>query len=446
MHNQFNTSILICIHNERFQGGSLHFLCLSVSYKNASVEDRERVALPAAAQDALLTRVATGQVAGVAELAILSTCNRTELYAVCADEIAGATLLQAWGDCSGVGVKMLQPLTVTLEGAAGLRHLFDVSAGLDSQVIGEPQILGQVADAYERARIQHATSALLSAIMQHAIKAGKRVRSETALGAGALSISTVAASHSRQIFGDLANATVLVVGTGEMARGAVSSLVRQSVDKLLVTNHNLEHAQTMAAEFGGEVVPYTQLGQALRRADLVITAVAAPHPVLHVADVAAVQPIRGLRPLIIFDIALPRNVEPEVGNIAGVRLYNLDDLQATSDAHYAIRQAALPEASLIVTEELAAFQRWQASRAAVPMIQNLRSKADAIRAQELEQLLHRLPDLDERSQQLIAEFSQRLVNKLLHQPTLRIKQKTASDDADLYTSVIQDLFALDDSE
>jgi glutamyl-tRNA reductase len=184
----------------------------------------------------------------------------------------------------------------------------------------------------------------------------------------------------------------------------------------------------------------------LRRADLVITAVAAPHPVLHVADVAAVQPIRGLRPLIIFDIALPRNVEPEVGNIAGVRLYNLDDLQATSDAHYAIRQAALPEASLIVTEELAAFQRWQASRAAVPMIQNLRSKADAIRAQELEQLLHRLPDLDERSQQLIAEFSQRLVNKLLHQPTLRIKQKTASDDADLYTSVIQDLFALDDSE
>lgn len=424
----------------------MHILCLGMSYKNAAVEERERSVLTTAHQEALLMRASTGQLAGITELVILSTCNRTEFYAVCSEPDAHSMLLESWSAYTRVPLATLQNLTSVYEGDACIRHLFDVGAGLDSQVIGEPQILGQVADAYERARKNSAVGTLLSALMQHAIRVGKRVRTETPLGAGSLSISTIAASHSKQIFGDLANATVLVVGTGEMARGAVTSLVRQSVDKLIITNHNLEHAQAMAADFGGEVVPYTQLGETLRRADLVITAVAAPHPILHVADVAAIQPLRGSRPLIIFDIALPRNVEPEIRSIPGVMLYNLDDLQATTDAHYAVRQAALPDAELIVIEEIAAFQRWQATRSVVPTIQHLRGKADAIRALELETLLHRLPELDDRSRKLIEEFSNRLVNKLLHQPTLKLKEKTASEDEDLYTSIIHDLFALDDIE
>ncbi len=421
-------------------------ICVGISYKDASVDVRERSLLTAAQQDALLVAVMADQMPGNSELVILSTCNRTELYAMTSDAEAVDCLVDAWAMQVGITNANLHQLVWTLRDADCIRHLFEVSAGLESQVIGEPQILGQVADAYERARTHGAAGTYLSALFQRAIQVGKRVRAETALGHGMVSMSSVAASHSGHIFGDLAKATVLVIGTGEMARSAIAALVRHSVDKLLVANHNIAHAHELAVEWGGEVIPFTQLGEALLRADLVIAAVAAPHAILHTVDIAAMQPARGARPLVIFDIALPRNVEPGVGEIAGVRLYNLDDLQAVTDAHYEIRQAAIPDAALIIAEELKAFQDWQAARAAVPTIQNLRGKAEAIRAHELETVLHRLPDLDAHSRELIADFSRRLVNKLLHQPTLRLKEKTTSDDADLYTSIVADLFALDEGD
>ncbi len=422
----------------------LPIFCIGLSYKNVSLDHLEQMTLSVAQQTLMLNKAASGQLPDVAELVILSTCNRVEFYLQCSSSEGCVTLFEQWSQVTGVARDTLRRLSVVLEGEAAVRHLFEVSAGLDLQVIGEPQILGQVADAYEQARGQKATSVLLSALMQNAIKVGKRVHAETAIGQGSLSISSVAAAHSKHILGDLANAVVLVIGTGEMARGAVTSLVRLSVDKLLIANHNMVHAEQMAAEFGGEVVPYTQLGEALRRADLVITAVTAPHPILHAADLKAVSPLRSGRPLIIFDIAMPRNVEPSVGALPDVQLFNLDDLQAVTDAHYAVRQAALPDAALIVTEELKAFQHWQSARAVVPTIQSLRGKAEAIRQSELDTLYHRLPNLDERSRALISEFSNRLVNKLLHQPTLKLKEKTNSDEGDLYASILQDLFALDE--
>ncbi len=424
----------------------MHLSCVGVSYRSAAVELRERAALSDAQQQQVLTLAAAHELSGVHELMILSTCNRTEFYIVSDSAEVPESVLDAWLGQTQLEERVLRPALWTLHDEACTRHLFEVSAGLDSQVIGEPQILGQVAAAYERARVQHSLGATLSALMQSAIQLGKRVRTETAIGQGMVSISSVAAAHSRAIFGELTHATVLIIGTGEMARGAVASLVRQSADQLLVTNHNLEHARAFAAEWNGEVIPYTQLGLALHRADLVITAVAAPHAVLHAADLAAIQPTRGERPLVIFDIALPRNVEPEVGALPGIRLYNLDDLQAVTDAHYNIRQAALPAAELIITEELKAFLMRQSERAAVPVIQSLRGKADAIRADELKSVFKRLPDLDAHSREVIEAFSHRLVNKLLHQPTLKIKEKSAMGEADLYASILNDLFALTDQD
>jgi glutamyl-tRNA reductase len=415
---------------------------VGISYRNASVAIREQAALTVAQQTHLYTLIAAHNFPTVNELVILSTCNRTELYALAEEDNAADALITLWSQFTNLPTETLRSLCYVLNDDMCVCHLLEVSAGLDSQVIGEPQILGQVSDAYERAKSFGAAGSTLSALLRTAIQTGKRVRNETALSAGTLSISSVAASHSRQIFGDLSNATVLIVGTGEMARAAVSSLVRQNADKLLIANHNLDHASAFAAEWGGEIVPYTQLGQALARADLVITAVAAPHPILHAEDIASIAPTRGARPLLIFDIALPRNVEPEVGEMAGVRLYNLDDLQAVTDAHYNVRQAALPEATLIVTEELNGFQQWQASRAAVPTIQHLRGKADQLRQSELEALFHRLPDLDDHSRKVIEEFSRRLINKMLHQPTLTLKEKSAAGEADLYASVLDELFRL----
>lgn len=418
------------------------FMCLSLSYKTASVEVRERAAMSTTHQAHLLMQAAAGDLLDVAELVILSTCNRTELYAI-AGTHGVDTLFEAWRQFSALTVTEQQTLGVLLEGQACIDHVLEVSAGLDSQVIGEPQILGQVADAYELARTHHAAGTMLSALMQHAIQAGKRVRNETPIGEGSLSVSSLAAMHSGEIFGDLEQANVLIIGAGEMAQAAAAAFVRHGVDHLQITSQTIAHAQALADQWGGQALPFTQLGQALTSADLVIAAVTAPHPILLKADVAAVLPLRAGRkpfPLVIFDIALPRNVAPEVGDLDGVQLLNLDALQAVADAHMNIRKSAVPHALAIIAEEKAAFLQWQASRAAVPVIQSLRSKADQVRQTELDLLLRRLPDLDEHSKQLVTEFSQRLVNKLLHTPTLKLKEK--SGESEQYASLVSDLFDL----
>jgi glutamyl-tRNA reductase len=204
----------------------------------------------------------------------------------------------------------------------------------------------------------------------------------------------------------------------------------------------LQHAEDLAAQWDGEVVPFTRLHEALQRADLVITATASPHVLLHQADLVELLPRRADRPLVIFDVALPRNVEPSVGTLSGVHLYNLDDLQTVRDSHYAVRQNAVPRAQIIADEEASAFAQWQASRAAVPVIQQLRAKAEAIRQSELERLIPRLPNLTAHDQALLEEFSQRLVNKLLHAPTLALKSKSAVGDGELYADLVDELWQL----
>ncbi|MEP7285644.1 MAG: glutamyl-tRNA reductase, partial [Chloroflexota bacterium] len=330
-------------------------VCIGLSYKTAPVEIREQAAIAAASQIQLLQQVATGQLPGVDEFAILSTCNRTELYAVGEPEIASQTLLRLWQEHSVLADHDLHTYTVCLTGEVCIQHLFNVAAGLESQVVGEPQILGQVIEAYERARSHNATGAVLSTLFQQAIQTGKRVRHETELGHGALSISSVAATHSNTILGSLEQANVLIIGAGEMARSAAASFVRRGIDHLSIANHTLDHAKELADQWGGQVVPFTQLSAALIAADLVITAAASPHALLNISDLEVILPQRSDRPLIIFDIALPRNVDPEVGTLPGVQLYNLDDLQAVTDAHYSVRQTTIPYAEAIVAEEIQGF-------------------------------------------------------------------------------------------
>lgn len=416
-------------------------LCVGLNYQTASVETRELAAISSAQQSQFLVRVAAGQFPDIDALAIISTCNRTELYAVGSAEIAFPTLLKAWSECSAISEDEIEACAFKLVDEQCVRHLFQVAAGLDSQVIGEPQILGQVIEGYEKAR-EHNTTGALSMFMQHAIQVGKRVRSETELGHGALSVSSIAATHSERILGSLEQSNVLIIGAGEMARTAAAAFVRRGVDQLCVTNHTHQHAQEIADQWGGQVVPFTQLGEALVKADLVITATAAPHAILHIADLEAILPHRDGRKLVIFDIALPRNVEPSVSTLPGVNLFNLDNLQSVTDAHYNVRMTAVPQAQAIVEAEVLTFIETQASRAAVPVIQNLRAKAEAIRQTEMEHLLRRLPDLTEHEQRLLDDFSHRLINKLLHEPTLKLKAKSAEGEGDLYSSVVDDLFNL----
>ncbi|MCL4544424.1 MAG: glutamyl-tRNA reductase [Chloroflexi bacterium] len=422
-------------------------VCAGVSYRTAPVTLRERLAFSPATQSQLLTQVATEGYPGLSELVILSTCNRVELYATGGDDELEQSLLEylleVWSASCGVGFVDLEPHVSIHREQEAARHLMAVSCGLDSQVIGEPQILGQVAEAYELARQCGAARTLLAPLFQRAIEVGKRARTDTTIGQGTLSIGSVAAAHSQHVLGEVPEATVLVIGTGDMAQAAASALVRRSVDRLLVTNHDAAHAEEFAAALGGVVVPYTQMSGALEKADLVISAVSAPHPILQLVDIRAVQERRRGRRLVIFDIALPRNVEPAVGSLEHVQLYNLDDLQEVTTAHYLARQEAVPVVVSLIDSEVAAFNRERATRAAVPVIQGLRSKADTLREQELAWLLRRLPTLDERSTRLIEEFSRRLVNKLLHTPTLKLKEKSADGEMSVYASVIDELFALE---
>jgi glutamyl-tRNA reductase len=417
-------------------------ICVGLNHKTTPVEIRELAAIPTLRQSELLLRAAAGQVPGISELAILSTCNRTELYAVGLPDVATHSLTDLLVENSPLADYDWEGYLYTLYDDDCVEHLLRVASGLDSQVIGEPQILGQVTEAYEQASANKAAGPVLSTLMQQAIHTGKRVRHETAIGQGALTISSIVAAYSNQLIGPLQRACVLIIGAGEMAQSAAAAFVRLGIDHLLVANRTLEHAQEIAEQWHGEAVPFTQLGEALLEADLVIAAAFAPHTLLHLTDLDPVLARRAGRPLIIFDIALPRNVAPDVAGLPGVKLYNLDDLQAVSDSYRAQREGAIPQAETIVEEEALAFAQWRTSRAVVPVIQQLRAKAESIREAELDHLLRRLPEISERERQLIEEFSQRLVNKLLHNPTLKLKEHSADGPAELYANVLDELFDL----
>ncbi len=418
-------------------------ICVGLSYKTAPVEVRERFALSQQQQTVLLGQVAN--LPDITELIILSTCNRTELYAF-GNEGAAQVLYHLLGASGSLADDQWQPFLYTLVDQACIRHLLCVAAGLDSQVIGEPQILGQITQAYQRASAANTAGPVLSTLMQHAIHTGKRVRHETELAKGALSISAVAARHASRIAGSLDRTNVLIVGAGEMAHSAAASLVRRGVGRLVVTSRTLDHAQELAARLGASVVPYEHIADALVEADMLITAASAPEALFDAPSIARLLPRRQNRPLLIFDIALPRNVAPDVETLPGVQLYNLDNLQAEADAHRAEREGAVPQAQAIVAEEVGAFLEWQASRAIVPIIQQLRDRAETVRQSELERLSRRLPELAEQDRQALDElldsFSQRLVNKLLHNPTQRLKAQSSEGRGELYASVLSDLFDL----
>jgi glutamyl-tRNA reductase len=415
-----------CIRNHnrvRMDSEFRQLICVGLNHKTASIKIRERAAIPSALYEQLLRQVGEGQIYELAELVILSTCNRLEFYIAGRPDTSRRALIDMLLRYSALSEDELAASVYWLAGDACVEHLMRVATGLDSQVLGEPQILGQITDAYQEARASGATGAVLSQLMQRAIHTGKRVRSETDLGKGALSISSIALANAERILGKLNQRVALIVGTGEMARKAAVGLAGRGIRRLMIANRTLDHAQALAETCGGAAIPFIEIGQALIETDVVISAVNAPHALITADDIATIK--RDSRILVLFDLALPRNIDPAVGKLPGVQLFNLDDLQAVSQATNAERERAIPPAEAIVTEESQAFARWLSSRKAVPAIRQLRSRADKLRQAELDHLLSRLPDLNERDRELLERFSQRLVNKLLHEPMLKLKEQAS---------------------
>jgi glutamyl-tRNA reductase len=393
-----------------------------VSHRTAPLDRRERFALQPEAAAGLLSTLGP-------ETFLLVTCNRTELYGSrTAEELETALLDSAGGGDSRDFYRKTGRETVG--------HLFAVSAGLDSMVVGEPQILGQIKRAMGEAEAAGALGPVLGELVRRAISAGRRARRETDLGKGLPSIPRVATGMVRLVLGDLSERTLLIVGTGKLGYQAAGLLRRSGASRVVVTNRSPEAALRLAGEIGGRSAPFAELDALLLEADIVITCTAASAPILTRDRLTAAMAARRDRKLVLIDIAVPRDVEPSARSLRGVRLYDLDDLRGWGSASLA--PETIERAHGIVNEEVAGFLAWQAARSAVPTIRALRERAERI----LEAELGSRPP--ERAEEM-REFGRRLLNKILHEPLVHLRDGAATD-GEVYLATARDLFGLDKGE
>jgi glutamyl-tRNA reductase len=382
------------------------------------------------------------------EAAVLSTCNRAEMYVACEDSgEAHADLLAFLSEFHEVDRSLLTPHIYQATDLDVARHLFRVAAGLDSLIVGEPQILGQVKEAHAVAARAHAAGPLLNRLFQSSFGVGKRVRSETGLGSGAVSVSFAAVALARKIFGDLKGRSVLVIGAGDMGKLTALHMKSQGAQRVTILSRSLAHAARTAEAIGGaSAAPWEELDARLGESDIVITAAGASAPILTKARLeAAMRPRRG-RQLFIIDIAVPRDVEPAAGDIEEVFLYNIDDLQATARDNLARRSSEVDRAEAIVEEEVEKFGAWLRSRGAIPAVVALRQRFETIRRVELERLDYKLAALPSDARARVDEVTRLIVEKLLLTPTEQLKAVGDTDVVGQYSEALAKLFGLGTSE
>jgi glutamyl-tRNA reductase len=417
---------------------------VGLDHNSAPIEVREHVyvseqGLPAALKELLAL--------DLAEVAILSTCNRFEVLAVAnnatapsgpiADSIAGIARLPA---------ETLRPRLYALHDQQAVRHLFRVVAGLESLVLGETQIIGQVARADAGARQAGSGGPVLTRLFMAGLHVGKRARSETRISQHTLSISHAAAWLAWRESGDLGSKRTLIVGAGEMAGLAARALRQQGASDLTVISRTLATATNLANRVGASALKWDQLDYAVAQADIVIAAAGAEHPIISADLVTRAMERRPDRPLTLVDIGVPRNIAERVATTAGVRAFTIDDLRNIVAEHQMLREAEIEPVERIITEEVRQFMRWQRSRAIVPIITSMRAQAEAVARAEVELALRRLPELDEHGREVVAQMAERIVNKLLHNPTVTLKERAELGDHFDYSHATRKLFALDSAD
>jgi glutamyl-tRNA reductase len=421
----------------------MHLLLVGISHRTAPVELRERVDFHARGLNHALEAISARAVVG--EAVILSTCNRAELYAACDDPARAQPELAAFlSDFHDLQPTDLAPHLYHVADLDAAGHLFRVAAGLDSLVVGEPQILGQVKEAHTAASETQVVGPVLNRLFHGSFAVGKRVRTETSLGAGAVSVSYAAAALARKIFGDLKGRNVLVVGAGEMGKLTAMHMKSHGAPHVTIVSRTMGHAARTAETIGGSAAPWDELGTQLEVSDIVITATGASAPVLTKADVDAVMRHRRDRPLFIVDIAVPRDVEPAAGEIEQVFLYNIDDLEATVRENLARRATEVARAENIVREELDKFAVWFRSRSAIPTIVALRQRFEAIRRTELERLEFKMSALPPEARARVDEITHLIVEKLLLTPTEQLKALGDAETVGAYAEALTRLFDLAD--
>ena len=419
----------------------MYILLAGLSHKTAPVELREKMALSGKALDRFYQDIK--RETALEGAVVLSTCNRTEVYTTARDLEQGEKALQSFMVSRlGMENESLNGVLYVPSCYQAIEHLFRVASGLDSMVLGESQILGQVRDAYDKARDYGVSNGVLNTLFQKAITVGKRVRTETGLDRNAVSISYAAVEKAKQVFGTLEGRTVLLIGAGKMSELALGYLMDNGVATVVVSNRSYDRAVELAKKVEGQAVRLDRLAEELERADIVISCTAAAHYVLH-RD--AIEPCLKNRSsdLLLIDIAVPRDIDPAIGEVPGVHLLDIDDLHNVVESNLMGRQRAARQAETIITEEIEEFNDWLATLSVVPVIKALKARGEEIRQAEVRRALNRLGSLTAREEKIINSLASSIVNQLLHFPVINLKEKAASNQGHLYAEVTKSLFQLE---
>ncbi|WP_036725220.1 glutamyl-tRNA reductase [Patulibacter minatonensis] len=420
-------------------------LVLGLSHKTAPVAVRERLSVTDLQIERMLADFARSQ--HVHEAAVLSTCNRTEIYVVVGDALqAEGELLSIVAKSSRIRPTELANLVYMPRNCDAARHLYRVASGLDSMILGEYEVQGQVKRAYEAALRAGTTGPMLNRLFKAALRTGKRVRTETRLSERHTSVASVAVDLAAQQVGHLEDKNVMIIGAGETAELTAQAFATQGVRTLFVSNRHADRARSLADRFGGRVGTLTELPEQLAEADVVISSTSSPHPVLGAPELAAVMCHRLARPLVLIDIAVPRDIDPHCAAVPSVALYDIDDLQAVVARNLEGREGEASIAEDIVEEEIHKFARWMGQMEITPTIVDLRARAGEIVDHVLAENEGRWESASDADVQRIERAARTIVQRLLHEPTLRLKEARDRDDAHGHVEVLRELFGLDGAE
>ncbi len=419
----------------------MHIVIIGLSHKTAPVEIREKLAFAPTAMERPLRQML--ELSTITEGLIISTCNRVELCAVTKEpDAAIAELRRFLAEYHEVSPEEINENLFDYQGEEAIRHLFRVSSSLDSMVLGEPQILGQIKTAYGYAAEFKTAGLILNRFLHKAFSVAKRVRTETAIASNAVSVSFAAVELARKIFDRLDNKGVMIIGAGEMCELAARHFVANGISKVLVTNRTFERAEKLAAEFNGKAVPFDSFVDHLAEVDIIMTSTGAPNFILGKRQMEEVLKRRKNRPMFLIDIAVPRDIDPKVNDISNTYLYDVDDLQGVVQANLKERQKEAGKAEAIVEQEIGQFHLWLGNLEVKPTVIALRRKLDEIRQQELEKTFGNLKDLTGKQRKSIEAMAGAIINKILHKPTAILKNSQNDMSGEDYVDAIRTLFDL----
>ena len=421
----------------------VNLILVGVNHKTTPVEIREKLAFTKGKIEESVDRLFNFP--DIIEHTILSTCNRVEIYARanCQDSAIKA-IKQFICDFHEVSPVELEDHFYSYRNEEAVEHLFRVSSSLDSMILGEAQILGQVKDAYSLAKDLRSTGLVLNQLFEKAFSIAKKVREETGIAERSVSISSAAVELAQKIFDDLENRTVMLVGTGEMAELAAKHLISYGVKTVYVTSRTYDRAANLARTLNGSALDFEAFKNELHRADIVITSTSASNFIIKKEMVEKAIHERKNKPIFFIDIAVPRDIEPDINDLENIYLYDIDDLHIVVSANMKEREKEADNAMNFISQEVTKFNNWVGTLDAVPTIVEIRKKAENIRMQEIEKTLKKISYLSEDDKKLLRQMSSSIVSKILHKPTIKLKQKTQSEDGHLYLKAIRHLFHLDD--